>query len=337
MNKKFFRNIGLCFFLIVTMLFFAGCGASSTGGTSNGNDETITITAASAWTESDEVLNGYLWVYQQKLEDLTDGRLKLQFIGGPEAFPPSELSEAVRDGAVDFAWTTPAYQAGTVPEGNVFYYTEFNWDEMRENGALDYINEIQKKRLNSIILGGNSVGLRFGMYTKKRVESIEDFKGLRIRSSPSYIPFVRLLGAEPILLSGGEIYTSLERNVIDGFTWTSIGITELQLHEQVNYSVLPYYWMAQQFNIINADTWNALPDWAKDAFIQAQKEIEAELPAHFEKMEAKEREIIEAAGVTYITINDQDKYLDLANSGGWEYLKETVTEDPDKLIEMFTP
>ena len=59
--------------------------------------------------------------------------------------------------------------------------------------------------------------LDFAIYMGEDVSSLEDLKGKRIRVFPTRLPLVQALGAEPIVLAMGDIYTALERGAIDGY------------------------------------------------------------------------------------------------------------------------
>lgn len=338
-NKTKADSLVFLFVLIpfVFLFLFAGCSNSSTIGDSLDTDQVITLTAASSWAENDDQNNTGFWWLQEKVNKLSDGRIVIKWVGGPETFPAFELGEAVRDGAVDIGWLSPAYYASAMPEGLVMEYSELTFQEERDSQALDYLNSIHRNKMNSIIFSSADGGKKYSIYTKKPVHSLDDFKGMRIRVSESYLPLIRALEAETILLPGGEIYTAMERGVIDGFTWPYLGITAFSLEELTKYKIQPYYWRVSVVGIINIDTWDALPEWAQNIIDKAAREIEAELPDFYKEFEEKENAILKSNGIEFLTLDDGDEFLEIAKKAGWERLREVVKDgNVEELISKFS-
>jgi TRAP-type C4-dicarboxylate transport system substrate-binding protein len=99
--------------------------------------------------------------------------------------------------------------------------------------------------------------------TKEPINSIEDFQGLKIRAPGAYGKFLRNLGASPVSLAWGEIYTSLSTGVIDG----SIGSNMIDHRDGNHVEVAKYMYPlplagAQVLPIIvNRSAWSKLsPD-----------------------------------------------------------------------------
>lgn len=334
MGRLVFLFTLISFIFIVT---FAGCSKSSVSDGDAETDQSITLTAATSWAENDDQNNTGFWWLQEKVNKLSDGKITIKWVGGPETFPAFELGEAVRDGAVDIGWLSPAYYASAMPEGLVMEYSELTFQEERDSKALDYLNNIHRNKMNSIIFSSADGGKKYSIYTKKPVRSLDDFKGMRIRVSESYLPLIRALGAETVLLPGGEIYTAMERGVIDGFTWPYLGITAFSLEELTKYKIQPYYWRVSVVGIINTDTWDSLPEWAQNIIDKAAREIEAELPEFYKEFEEKENEILVNNGIEFITIDDGDKFLEIAKEAGWERLREVVKDgNVEELISKFS-
>lgn len=318
-------------------LLLASCG-SEEGSNSGGADESIVLRGATAWPENDIQSIGFV-LLKEKVEQASEGRIQFEYAGGPEAIPPFELADAVRTGVVDVAVVSTAYYQSQFPAATALGYSELSVEEERQSGALDYMNQLHNEKLNAQLLGraGGEVG--YSLYTKKLVENIEDFEGLRIRVAPIYVPLVQALGAEPITMPGGEIYQALERGVIDGFTWPEFGITALGLHEYTACQTQPSYWKVDTVNIMNLDTWNELSPELQKIVEQAAKEVEAEgAPAKVEEYIAEERQELEEAGVEVCEMADGAAFLQLANDSAWESMAENENipeEQVGKLEELF--
>ena len=78
----------------------------------------------------------------------------------------------------------------------------------------------------------------FHLYLNKPIDK-PDLKGLTIRVTPVYRAFFAELGANLVQTAPGEVYTALERNVIDGYGWPTQGILDLGWQEKTKYRVDP--------------------------------------------------------------------------------------------------
>jgi TRAP-type C4-dicarboxylate transport system substrate-binding protein len=192
--------------------------------------------------------------------------------------------------------------------------------------------------MNVYVLGRGSAGVGYSIYTTQPVAKVDDFRGLRIRVSPVYVPFVRALGATPVIMPGGEIYTALERGVVQGFTWPEIGIRVFKWDEVIKYKVYPPYWQIDIVNLINLDRWQKLPKEVQDTLLQISLEVEKELPAVFAPLVRQENAALRAKGIqiVYLAAEERAKYRNLARSSAWEWVRQNVKEDPETLIRLFS-
>ena len=106
--------------------------------------------------------------------------------------------------------------------------TNLDVDEYRKNGAFAALEPNWEKKLNSKIIAIGETSAQFYLYlTKKptlRPDGVIDIKGWKIRTTGAYRPLVEALGATPVqITNAGEVYTALERGVVDGFGWPTVG------------------------------------------------------------------------------------------------------------------
>lgn len=316
------------------------CGGSSGGGgegADGGDVEAVTIGLVAAWGENDKFNNAGLPMLQEQVADLCDGQVAIEVVGGPESISPFDLADAVRSGAADMAWISGAYYIPELPEAAVLGYSQRTVDEERDSGAWEHLNDIHHERMNAHVLGRSSVGSAYSIYVTDPVDSVEDFAGMRIRVAPVYEPFVSALGAEPVTLPGGEIFTALERGAVDGYTWPYVGISALQLHEITNYQVLPTYWQTDIVELVNLDVWEGLAESQRECMTEAAIAVEGMTADAYEELRAEELQTLEDAGVEQIELQgaDGDEYLELSRSSAEQWLRDNVSEDPDTLIDYF--
>ena len=96
--------------------------------------------------------------------------------------------------------------------------------------------------------------------TNKAVRSIEDLKGLKIRAlSGSPTEMLKSLGGYPILMSPGDIYTSMERNLIDGWMFSWEGCMGQRLQDVTTYFTTANTYEAALCLLMNQTAWDNLP------------------------------------------------------------------------------
>lgn len=322
--------------ILVSLSLVSGCGSTSStqNNTQFGSNsgKTIVFKAVTAWEENNIQSAGYT-LFKKKLEELSNGRIKIQYAGGPEAIPAFNQGDAVRNGVVDFAVLSTAYYASQVPEAQVLNYSELTTVEEWQSGAMTFLNEIHNKKLNAQLLG-RGTGMRYTLYTKTPINSISDFKGKRIRTSACYVPFIKALGAEAVIMQPGEIYTAIERGVIDGVAWPEAGITDLGLQKQVKYQIRPSFWKVDTVIIMNLDKWKQLAKDDQDLIIKAAREVEKVVPGEIDKYIENEQKKLNEAGIQEINLPEQE-YTTTANNSAWTWMESTFPEYGPKLKEYF--
>ncbi|WP_323033079.1 TRAP transporter substrate-binding protein [Paracoccus sp. (in: a-proteobacteria)] len=161
-------------------------------------------------------------VFRTELEDLTDGSLTAQIFPAQQLGGAAENVQGVRIGAIELIWVGTAYLTRTVPELEAlslpFQYANreeaFTLADGPVGDALD--EKLAAHGLTS--LGYMELGFRHVTNNRGPIESMEDFAGLRIRLQPNetHLATFRALGANPLAMDVGELYSALEQGVIDG-------------------------------------------------------------------------------------------------------------------------
>ena len=195
------------------------------------------------------------------------GTLQLNFIGGPKAMPPFEVGNAVRTGVVDIGMSTGAFYTSIMPEADALKLTQIPGPELRKNGAIDLINKVWNEKANMQYLGRVIDFTPFHLYLNKKIDK-PDLSGLKIRVTPVYRDFFQVLGATVITTPPGEVYTALERGVVDGYGWPIQGIFDMNWQEKTKFRVDPGFYSAEVSLIMNLDKWKALAPAQKDVLMK---------------------------------------------------------------------
>ena len=222
----------------------------------------ITLRLVSAFAENTTYVKN-LEPMMKKLNAEGKGVLQINFIGGPKAMPPFEIGNAVRTGVVDIGMTTGAFYTNIMPEADALKLTQMPGTELRKNGAVDLINKVWNEKANMQYLGRVIDFTPFHLYLTKKIDK-PDLTGLKIRITPVYRDFFQALGATVVQTAPGEVYTALERGVVDGYGWPINGIFDFNWQEKTRFRVDPGFYSAEVSLVMNLDKWKALSQAQKD-------------------------------------------------------------------------
>ena len=215
-----------------------------------------TLRLVSAFAENGiYVVHMQKWV--QKFNAEGKGTLQINFIGGPKAIPAFEAGNAVKTGVVDMALATGAFYTNVMPEADFLKLTQIPVAEQRRNGAFAAINELWMNKGNMVYLARMVENQPFHLYLSKRVDK-PDLTGMKIRITPVYRDFFASLGANNVTMPPGEVYTALERNVVDGYGWPIGGIFDLNWNEKTKFRVDPGFYDAEVSIVMNLDAYKRL-------------------------------------------------------------------------------
>src|SRR5688500_19742815 len=146
-----------------------------------------------------------------------DGRgvAQINFIGGPKAIPTFEVGTSVKNGVVEMAMNTGAFYTNLMPEADFLKLSQVTIAEQRKNGAFDYINKVWNQKANLVYLARMVDETPFHLYLTKKIDK-PDLTGLKLRITPVYRDFFASMCASLIQTPTGDVYTALERGVVDG-------------------------------------------------------------------------------------------------------------------------
>jgi len=162
--------------------------------------------------------------FAKRVEEMSGGRIKIQVYAGGELVPPLGTFDAVSQGTVEVGSGASYYWAGKVPAAQWFSAVPFGFNPQGINawfysgGALQLWEEVYAP-FNIVPRPQGNTGVQMGGWFNKKINSIEDFKGLKMRIPGLGGKVVAKAGGTVVLLAGGEIFTSLERGVIDATEW----------------------------------------------------------------------------------------------------------------------
>ena len=294
----------------------------------------VTLKGISSFAEKTFYSRGFE-KFIEKVNADGKGVIQINYIGGPKAMPPFEVGNALKGGVVDIANATGAFYTNLMPEADAWKLTQRPMSEIRKNGGFDYMAKLYDQKLNAIFLARHIDNNPFHIYLNKPISKI-DLTDLKIRITPVYRDFFQSLGATVVQTAPGEVYTALERGVVDGYGWPITGIFDLGWHEKTKYRVDPGFYSAEVSILINKDAWNKLNPAQKKIITDAAASLEAQA-AETEKENAADIAKQKTAGIQVIEFKDADRtaFLTKAYDAGWAGVLKQSPEHGPKLREFF--
>src|SRR5687767_597062 len=272
----------------------------------------MTLRVVSAFAENTQYVKNLMPMIQ-KLNAEGKGSLQINFIGGPKAMPPFEVGNAVRTGVVDMAMTTGAFYTNIMPEADALKLTQMPHQELRKNGGHDLINKIWNEKANMQYLGRVIDYSPFHLYLTKKIDK-PDLTGLKLRITPVYREFFQALGATVVQTPPGEVYTALERGVVDGYGWPINGIFDFNWHEKTKFRVDPGFYSAEVSLVMNLDKWKSLSGAQKELLM---RHVIAHENANDSWKKVNEEDIRKQAAAGIQVIKFDQKYVDRAYDVAW--------------------
>jgi TRAP-type C4-dicarboxylate transport system substrate-binding protein len=216
--------------------------------------------------------NGLIpWV--KAVEEATQGTVKIRVEPAGALTSGSEAFGAAAAGMTDgyAGWAT--VYGGDMPEGMLAFglamgaaNSEQAWEAMWGNPEYrigDLVQEAAHER-NLHWIGWSNQGPN-AMFTKFRVDKLEDLAGKKMRAGGPHSIFHAAMGGAPVSMEAGDIYTAIRLGTVEGTYWDTGGIDDMSFHEVIDYAIMPGWCPAQHQEIyVNLDSWNALTQWQRD-------------------------------------------------------------------------
>jgi len=301
--------------------------------------EPVTLKLVSFLPKDQEFSFGIGW-FAERVNQLSNGEITIDYLGGPEVIPPPEQPEAARTGVVDIVVTPSTIYEPLLPEGHIFHLTQIRpWEEREaKSGFYDAMVE-RHKTANLFYMGRAMAEWGFHTWTQFPVDNIrEDLKGRKVALvSPSSKEFMRRLGFSVVIVSMMDLFTSVERGVVDACTYPVSGWF-FGLHEITKYCIDIRFGTGENvLYIMNLDKWNSLSKQQQEVLMDAMKSIERDALPRDQGLYKEFRQKFVDGGTQFLKFSPEDTkwFLDLYFDSEWdETAKKIGQETADKLREM---
>lgn len=272
-------------------------------------------------------------VWVNTINEKTKGKLRVNYVGGPEVIGRYQQLNALRTGVVDVLLSVTADFQDELPEASAFTLSKLSPSEERRAGGFYDMMVKAHEKVNARYIGRLQYG-GFYLWTKKKPEKLADLKGLKMRTGSLYDKMMRELGMVPVTINQPETYTALEQGTVDGLGWPVFGVRSIGWTRHVKFVVdLPFYGASNVVALMNLEKWSKLPPAVQKEIIDATVDFEPKMIKHFRDEEAKEWTELDKI-VTRVKFSEADnkRFLDTAYEIEWATLAKRVS--PETLASL---
>ena len=273
--------------------------------------EVIQLTYAALYPEQNFYSKaGRSWA--DKIEKETGGRVKFKFFYAGSLYTPPNWFQEIKKGTADIGEGLAAY----VPQGfelhralNQQMYDVGDWKTSIRiyNELATAFPQLPAEMADVKVLAVRGALDDTQVISKKRVASLKDLKGLRLRGPADFVPWLKELGAEPLTMSVGETYQAMEKGIIDGTVMPYEALKGFKFAEVAKYVTLVNYGaFPGPVLYANMATWNKLPPDIQKVFMD-NSEYETEMIDKFMREDDEGGKAYgKEQGVEYIQLPKED-------------------------------
>lgn len=253
----------------------------------NRNKKTV-LKLATSWPAHFPIMGTGVENFAQRVSDISGGSLEIKIFPKNVLVPALAVFDAASSGEIDAFHSGPYYWKGKNSAFALFSGLPFGFTAEEINSWMIYGDGLKLWReaygkYNLYPLLGGNTNIQMGGWFRKEINSLEDMKGLKMRIPGLGGEVFSRLGVNPILLPAGEIYTSLERGVIDATEWVGPAL-DIRMGF---YKVAPYYYSGwhEPGSILeltfNKRSWNKLASEHRSMIEVASSEMNSHMAYNF--------------------------------------------------------
>jgi len=200
----------------------------------------------------------------------TDGRLEIKpFVGG-SIVPAYKELDALNDNVLQLCYTCPMYNLDKWPAAGLISSRPGalagevlrSWFDYA--GGADLMNKMMTG-YNVMTMPGwlSPLPQEVFLHSKVKISKVADLKGLRVRCMGDGGEVMKKLGASVVIIAGGDLYESMQRNVIDAFEYSTLASNyNMHFNEVAKYVILSPVRAPSdpQVFFVNKSAWEKLPE-----------------------------------------------------------------------------
>lgn len=255
---------GMFLFILVLAILLSACSGKRKGGDLPYTVPEFVLTYGENQEEDYPTTQG-AYRFAELVREKTNGKVEIQVKAGGVLGDEKKVIEQLQFGGVDFARVSLSPLAEFVPKLNVlqlpYLYNDraHMWKVLEGSIGDDFINSFEGSRM--VALSWYDAGARSFYSAKKPVTSLEDMKGRRIRVQESglMIDTMNALGAIPVPMAFGDVYSALQTGEIDGAENNWPSYESARHYEVAAYFTMDEHTRVPELQLASRSTWEKLP------------------------------------------------------------------------------
>lgn len=278
------------------------CILAGASGAVQAQDYTIRVAHGAAVTHP---LHKYVEIYAGLVDKKTNGKVKIQIFGARKLGGDKDVLLGVKAGTIDSGFVSSVLFALIVRKSSFdalqLPYVVTSYDNLSKMLTSDTANKMLASLDDIGIkgLGFGEAGLRHFLSSKGPVQTVDGFKGLKTRIVP--VPLHKAVwqavGANPVGVAYGEVYTSMQTKVIDAVEFNASSVLSENLYENAKHLSLTGHYFWPLVLVHNKAKFDKLPKDIQAKLQEAAREATVIQVAYVRDNEAETLEKLKAKGV----------------------------------------
>ncbi len=266
--------------------------------------------------------------WARRIEDLSDGRLKINLYPGGELVSPRDQYDAVQKGDIDLSFGLPGYTPGKFPLTSAIRLPFLV--RSAEKGSIvlwdTYKRFLQEEYKDVKILWLFCHGPGQLHTTKKQVKTLDDLKGLRIRTpDPLVSKVLERLGAVPVKKPITEAYDALAEGSVDGVVAPWEVMRPFKFYEYCKYHTIVNLYSMSFFVAMNKDVYASLPENLRKIIDENSGErmaMASGKAADLEDLKGAKLAMEQGGEIHILSDQEKERWRGIAMSVGGDWVKE---------------
>lgn len=267
----------------------------------------VELRVLSSWDQSYPPRPKLLEVYLKNVETASKGDITFK-ISGPETVPPFEQLQPVSAGVFQILFTHGAYHTGQNPYLLAVEALGGDLTKWRDAGVRAEIDKhYARSNLKLLALAQSPEGSAYHIVLRQPVGPSGDLAGRKIRGTQTYSGAFAALGASPVVLPPSEIYSALEKGVVDGAAWPVLGVLDYRWYEVAKYITRPTFGTVVYPIFMNLAAWNKLTEPQQKLMLDEGRKVEDMWFTEWVKLADAEAKELQARGAQITNLGDDKK------------------------------
>ena len=272
--------------------------------------------------------------FVDRINETGKGTLQIRLVGGPEAIPADGQAEAVRNGVLDMAAIPPTFYKSLMVEGDAHTLTDMTLAEQRKSGGYKMLDDIAAQKLNARYLTTYGLGVPFHIYLTKEISKPEELKGLRLRSQPIYAAVFKHFGVTGTTIAPPEVFTALERGVVQGYGWPIWGIQDFGWEKMTKARIDPGFYNVVVNVLVNKARLEGLSPAQRKVLEDGATWFENDMETWSAATTKTNVELQAARGIKVVDLGPG--FRKIANDLYWDDLQKLSPDNISKLRKLLT-